>query len=277
MVSVAQLRDAGLGRGAVRHRVLNGRLVPRHRGVYAVGHVEPTFRARLWAAVLACGGPQAAVVSHRSAAAMWDLVPPPAGPIDVTTRAGCRSQDGIRVHRGRITDVVDDHEGLSLSSVSRTLVDLAAELTADRLERVVRRAEMLRLLDATAIAQQLGRRRGARKLRPAVVMEPAATRSELEDRFLAILLDARLPHPLVNAQVGPYEVDFLWPQARVVAETDGAAAHLTPSAFERDRARDAALILEGFRVVRFTWRQVTQEPACVEKTLRALLRGSSSG
>lgn len=160
MVSTGQLHDAGLGRGAIHHRVRRGWLHPRHRGVYAVGHARATWRGRLWAAVLACGGPDAAVVSHRSAAAVWDLLPVPTGPIDITTLGRCASQEGIRVHRARSLEVVRDAEGLALTSVTCTLVDLAAVLPAHRLERVCRRAELLRRLDAAAVAERMVGRRG---------------------------------------------------------------------------------------------------------------------
>jgi Protein of unknown function (DUF559) len=281
MVSTAQLAAAGLGRGAIHHRVSRRRLRRFHRGVYAVGYAPPTFRARLWAAVLACGGPDVAVVSHRSAAAMWDLLPPPAGVIDVITRGRCSSQRGIRVHRARADEVVRDDEGLALTSVTQTLVDLAAVLTPHQIDRVCHRAELLRCLDARAVAARAAGRRGAAAINAALAGlatgEPAVTRSELEERFLALVHEAGLPRPLVNAHAGGYEVDFLWPAARLIVETDGAAAHLTPTAFERDRERDAALTVAGFHVVRFTWRQVVQRSSDVAGRVAALLRGSSSG
>ena len=101
--------------------------------------------------------------------------------------------------------------------------------------------------------------------------EPALTRSELEVRMLALVARAGLPRPAVNTIVEGLEVDFLWRAQRLIAETDGAAAHLTRSAFERDRRRDAALLVAGYRVVRFTWAQVTREPRAVGGTLRELL------
>jgi hypothetical protein len=285
MVSTAQLHGAGFGRGAIHHRVLRGRLHPYHRGVYAVGHTRVTWRGRLWAALLAFGGPDDATLSHRTAAATWDLLPPPAGPIDVTTLHGGRSVDGVRVHRPYAwdpeLDVARDAEGLARTSVTRTLVDLAAILPPHQLARVCDRADLLRILDAAAVLERVAGRRGARALRAAVgrlaATEPAVTRSELEERFLALVDRAGLPRPLVNARAEAYEVDFLWPAAKLVVETDGAAAHLTPAAFERDRERDAGLMLAGFQVVRFTWRRVVQQPRRVAETVAGLIRGSSSG
>jgi very-short-patch-repair endonuclease len=150
-------------------------------------------------------------------------------------------------------------------------------LTAHQLERACHRAEMTRALDAPAVEQLLDRlpSRPSRSLRHALgslaAADPDITRSELEERFLALVADAGLPRPRVNATVAGHEVDFLWPAPRLVAETDGAAAHLTPTAFDEDRHRDAALQVAGFRVVRFTWRQVTRHRDHVAETLSALV------
>ena len=163
--------------------------------------------------------------------------------------------------------------------MARTLEDLAALPTPHQLERACHRAETARLLDTSAIEAVLaraGRPRGVRALRAALSTlasaEPAVTRRELEERFLALVARESLPRPMVNARVAGHEVDFLWPVHRLIAETDGAATHLTPTAFEVDRRRDSELLLAGFRVVRFTWRQVVHEPDTVSRTLRALLK-----
>jgi very-short-patch-repair endonuclease len=281
VVSSAQLRAADVRQGAIELRVRRGRLHHVHRGVYAVGHSRLTQRGRLWAAVLACGGVDAAVLSHRAAAGAWDLSPLPSGRLDVTTMRRSTSTAKLRVHKGQtldpLNDVVRQPDGLPVSSVARTLVDLAGVLTAQQLERSCHRAEVLRLLDAAQVERVLASRRsrGARNLRAALAtLAPAApdiTRSELEERFLALVADAGLPRPRVNAVVADHEVDFLWRRQRLVVETDGAATHLTSTAFEEDRRRDAALQVAGFRVVRFTWRQITEDPRAVAATLRALL------
>ena len=221
-MSTGQLHAAGLGRGAINLRVRRQRLLRVHRGVYAVGHRRLTFRGRLWAAVLACGGVEAAVLSHRTAAAVWGLSPRPSGKLELTTVQRSASTAALRVHRSRTLDPLDDvvrqPDGLPVTTVARTLMDLAEVLS-----------------------------------------------HSLVARF-------DLPRPRVNAIVAGYEVDFLWPATRLIAETDGAAAHLTAAAFERDRQRDAALQVAGFRVVRFTWRQVSRDPQEVAATLSALLR-----
>jgi very-short-patch-repair endonuclease len=276
VVSMDQLRAAGLSEGTIRYRVRNRRLIRLHRGVYAVGHSQLTALGWRWAAVLACGGPERAALSHRSAAAVWDLLPSPTK-FDVSTLANARSTPKIRVHRGLRPDDVARKEALPLTTLARTLVDLATILTPHQTERVVHRAEHLRLLDMRSLNEQLARARGRRTntlraaLRTLETNEPDVTRTEIEERFLALVLNAGLPRPEVNAIVGPYEVDFLWRDHNLVVETDGRATHFTLKAFEEDRRRDAQLSMLGFRTLRFTWRQVTDEPAFVAEVLRGSL------
>jgi len=184
----------------------------------------------------------------------------------------------LHVHRSRtlqpLNDVVHQHDGLPVTTVARTLVDLADVLSPHQLERACTRAEVLRKLDRVEIERCLVNGRRSRPLRQALATlaqaDPQITRSELEERFLALVADAGLPRPRVNVRVEGFEVDFLWPDRRLVVETDGVATHLTPAAFEADRRRDAALQVAGFRIVRFTWRQVTEEPGDIRATLRAL-------
>jgi uncharacterized protein DUF559/putative AbiEi antitoxin of type IV toxin-antitoxin system len=278
MVSTEQLLAAGVGRGAIALRVRRGRLHPRHRGVYAVGHVRPSARSHLWAAVLACGGPGAAVISHRSAAALWELVATPSGPVDVTTLRQSHSTQAIRVHKTRTLQPEDitTIDGLPVTTPTRTLIDLAEVLTPHRLERACHRAEIRRLLNAAVLRAQLDGLRGRRTRALAAALEslapgPQATRRELEERMLALIAEHGLPRPLVNHTVEGHEVDFYWPHARLIVETDGAATHLTATAFEHDRARDAELTVAGHRVVRFTWRQLRDQPYTVARTLEALL------
>jgi very-short-patch-repair endonuclease len=279
MISTAQLLAAGLGRGGISLRVRRGRLHPYHRGVYAVGHTRLTPRARLWAAVLACGGPEAALLGYSGAAAPWDLMPMPNGRIDVITLRQSYSTKAIRVHRTNSLDPQDitDIDGLPLTTPTRTIVDLADQLTPHRLERVLHRAEILRLLDVAAIHARLaslpGRRsRTLRRALASLDAGPQPTRSELEERFLTLIAQFGLPRPRVNAIVAGHEVDFHWPTHRLIVETDGAATHLTPTAFEQDRARDAHLTALGYRVVRITWRQLTERPHEIARLPETLLR-----
>jgi very-short-patch-repair endonuclease len=278
MISTAQLIAAGVDRGAIKWRVQRGRLHPYHRGVYSVGHTRLTARARLWAAVLACGGPEAAVVSHRSAGALWELIRAPSGPVDVVTLRESYSTKAIRVHRTASLrpDDITIIEDLPLTSPTRTLIDLADVLSPQRLERACHRAEILRVLDAAVLGQRLAQLPGRRTKALSAALEslapgPQVTRRELEERMLALIAQFGLPRPRVNAVVEGHEVDFYWPAAKLIVETDGAATHLTATAFEHDRARDAELTVAGYRVVRFTWRQLRDRPHTMAHTLRALL------
>ena len=253
--------------------------------MYAVGHARLTPRGRLWAAILACGGEHAAVISHRSAAALWELAPP-ATLVEVTTLRHSRSTPAVRVHRTTSLhpqDIHRGHDGLPVTAVARTLLDLAAILTPTRLERACHQAELQRRLDMTAVddvLERAGAGRGTRRLRAAIDQLAATgaqvTRGELEIRFLSLIAQADLPRPMVNATVQGLEVDFLWPTHNLVVETDGAATHLTATAFEADRRRDAILQVAGLRVLRFTWRQLTEHPRTIEQTLRALLDAPTS-
>jgi len=258
VVSLAQLRAAGLGDGAIKWRVRRGRLHPVHRGVYAVGYARVVGRGRMWAAVLAYGG----VLSHRSAAAVWDLVPWPTT-VDVTLAAKRRSVPGVRAHRSRTLTLEaichDPADGLPITGVARTLADLATTETPYRLERICHRAEHLRILDVPDPSP--------RKLRAALATlehaDPKLPRAGLEDRFLELVAEAGLPRPEVDARIGPYVVDFLWRDVRLVVETDDVATHHTRRAFAADRRRDVELGLAGYRVLRFTWADVTGRPEWV--------------
>jgi very-short-patch-repair endonuclease len=288
VVAVTQLRELGLTSRTARSRVATGRLHRLHRGVYAVGHPVISTKGRWMAAALACGGD--AVLSHRSAAALWGIRPTTRTAIDVISpRRTGRGRARIEVHRpaGLRADDVTSVDGIPCTTVARTLLDLAGVVDRRTLERAYEQAEVLRLLDLEAVADVLARssgRRGAAALL-AVVREcdqsTTLTRNDLEERFLAICDAAALPRPRVNAWVpldgGGVEVDFLWPRERLIIETDGHQVHGTRRAFERDRRRDRRLLLAGWRVVRFTWRQIVRDPDEVVATVGALLANGEGG
>jgi hypothetical protein len=160
------------------------------------------------------------------------------------------------------------------------LLDLAEVLSPPRLVRVIEEAERLRLFDRHAIDRLVERshgRKGLRRLIPllgAVDEAPPPTRSELERRFLALCKHEHLPPPEVNVWLAGFEVDALWREQRLVVELDGFAFHGARLAFERDRMRDAAIQLAGYRVLRVTHRRLEAEPGAVAGTVRALLDGA---
>lgn len=278
VLSRAQLLQLGVGRGAIRYRLAVGRLHRVHVGVYAVGHSAMTKEGRWMAAALACG--PAAVLSHRSAAALWGLRPSAATRIDVTVPGRSRrGRPGIALHlvRELPSDDRSHHCGIPITTVARTLLDLADVVRPEQLERAFEEADRLRLLDVRALERVFRRSRGRRGLRPladllAFQRPPAPpTRSELERRFLDLCRTAGLPRPAVNVMVAGFEVDALWLDARLIVELDGYAFHRTVAAFERDRRRDAMLQLAGYRVMRFTHRRLEAERATVVETVRGML------
>ena len=279
VVTFGQLCDAGLGAGAINVRVRKGRLHRLHRGVFAVGHTRISPEGRWLAAVLALG--EGAVLSHVSAAALWGIRHSASTRIHVTvpTGAGRTPRQGIVVHRSLTLGpiVADEQNAIPVTSVSRTLLDLAGVLTPTRLERAIEQSLALRLFDLRAVHAILAanpRRPGATTLAEIVARihdEPSLTRRELEKLMLDLCDAHGIERPEVNVVVDEFEVDFLWRSRRLIVETDGLQWHGTPSALERDRRRDERLTVLGYRVVRLTYRRIVDEPAAVVATLRALL------
>jgi very-short-patch-repair endonuclease len=258
VLSRAQLLDAGVPRTTLGDRIRSGHLVPLHRGVYAVGHARLRSEGYWLAAVLAVG--DGAVLSHRDAAGLHDLRPANHSRTDVTTTRNRSDEPGIHVHRTRVLDAEDvTHvSGIPVTTVARTLLDLAGQVPRDHLAKAIKEAERRHVLDVrhveAALARTRGRRgRGHRALRKAIAEHVAlglsATDSMLEDAFLRLLRDAGLPRPAINAYVEGFRVDAVWRAQRIAVELDGWAWHHTRDAFEADRERDAALTATGWRVV----------------------------
>jgi very-short-patch-repair endonuclease len=278
VIGRSQLIDLGASRGAIRHRLNAGRLHRVHPTVYVVGIPQLTRHGRYLAAVLACG--DGAVLSHGSAAALWGLLEEGRGLTEVTIpRLGPRSIEGIRVRRSRRLDAeeIGTCDGIPVTTPARTLVDEAGIVSARRLRRAVEQSLVLKVFDLRAVNRALERARGVRgtgtlrRLVHEVAWEPPFTRSELERRFLELVRRAHLPLPVVNGLVLTYEVDFHWPQARLVVEADSRAFHGHALAFHHDRQRDLELESAGWHVLRITWRQVLDEPERVVRLLRSRL------
>jgi hypothetical protein len=278
VVSRRQLRAIGLSETAIDRRVARGRLHPVHRGVYAVGHRVLGVHGRWMAAVLACG--PGAALSHRSAAALWELRPIAATRIDVTVRTTARrKRAALTIHRSRNLpdEEVTVQHGIRVTTPARTLLDLAATLDRRPLERALDQAEVQRLTDypaLDALARAHPSHRGASKLRRALTTHSAGTtvtKGDLEERFLALCDHHALPRPHCNTWVEGLEVDFLFSDQRVIVETDSWRHHHTREAFERDRHRDAVHTSAGYRTLRFTYRQLTSAPRTIAEALRAAL------
>lgn len=261
---------------AIDHRVGCDRLHRIHRGVYLVGHQVPPPYARELAAALACG--PGALVSHRSAAALWSLPTSDQQEVDVTASRGRTPRPGIRLHR--VLDLAPRHRtvrlGVPVTTPIRTLFDLAQIVEARELERAYEEAWVKRLVNARRLAVELERspgRRGAAALRKLLEREaePTLTRREAEIRLRELVRSAELPVPETNVRVGRYEVDVLWRAERLVVEVDSWRWHSSRAAFERDRRRDADLVARGLRVIRVTWRQIVYEPIALATRLGVAL------
>jgi very-short-patch-repair endonuclease len=247
------------------------------RGVYAVGRRRIDQWGVWMAAVLSCG--PGAVLSHRSAAALWGIRPGGGGPVDVTVPRRLRRRKGIRPHYARIAE--DEREvlaGIPVTSVPRTLLDLATVVQPHELKRAAEQAEALRLggeLSLIAVVQRHSGRPGAGALRRVGPVRAALPRSELERRFLALVDEIALPQPEVNRwieiQGELIQADCAWPEHRLIVQLDSRTWHGTAEAFERDRRRDRRCLAAGWRVFRVTARALGSERDELEAELRALL------
>jgi hypothetical protein len=287
VVSRRQLERLGFGTRAIEHRMKAGRLYPVQRGVYAVGHLALTLRSRWMAAVLA-SGPEA-VLSHRTAAALWGIRDPGSGRIDVTAPRKTRSTERICRHFAELPN--DERavlDGIPVTAVNRTLLDLATVAKPHSVEAALREAEYLQLRDRLSLPALLARyprHRGARSIRAALERrqkDPGGRiRSPLEELFLPFLDRHGLPRPRVNAGVHVpatpheperrYEVDCLWEDQTLIVELDGFESHRSRTAFESDRERDRRLTSLGYRVTRITKRQLLGSQAALAADLHHLL------
>jgi very-short-patch-repair endonuclease len=275
-----QLFAAGLGRGAISHR-LERRLLHRfYPGVYLVGHALAPLGAEM-AAVLYYRGH--AVMSHASAASIWGFGDSAVSEISLTIIGkDARSRPGLRLFRTGTLDRRDlrTRGGMPLTSPARTLLDLASDATLSELEQAVAEARVLSLANDRELRAAIDRapcRKGAGRLRRLLdgASDPRLTRSTAERKLRTLLLDAQLPMPETNVRVCGCEVDFLWRMEKLVVEVDGHGFHGHRAAFERDRRRDQRLVAAGYRVIRVTWRQLVGEPlAVITRIAQALVAGA---
>jgi hypothetical protein len=284
VVSRRQLLGLGFGRHAISHRIETGRLHRLQSGVYAVGHKALSSESRWMAGVLA-GGDET-VLSHRSAATLWGLRKHLQPTIEVTSPRSTRSTPSLRRHCAQLRrDEVTSRRGIPVTTVSRTLFDLAAAVSAPDFERSMREAEVLRLPLRPSLQELLirhPRRRGTGMVRATLerlsLLPGGVTRSPLEDRFLRFAAAAGLPMPETNVVLEidgqTYEADCLWRERRLILELDGHEVHGTRAAFENDRERDRRLQAAGWTVIRATHRQLTEDQG-LTRDLHRLLHAPS--
>jgi hypothetical protein len=283
VVARRQLLELGFSARSIDHRVERGRLHIAMHGVYAVGWRRLTPEGRWAAAVLACG--EGALLSHRSAAALWEFGTERRGRIDVSVRRRCDlRRPGLQVRsRPKIrAEDATSRSGIPVTAPARTLVDLATELRPLAVERAVNDADKRDLIDPETLRSRLdgyAGEPGVRILR--VLLDKRTFRlsdSDLEILFRPIAADAGLPPPLSKQIVNGWEVDFYWPRLGLVIETDGLRYHRTPSAQARGAQRDRAHVLSGMAPLRFTHYEIKYEAASVRRQLTdalALLRSRS--
>jgi hypothetical protein len=245
-------------------------------GVFAVGHTNLSLHAQCLAAVLACGPD--ALLSHVSAAWLWGLTKTSPLPASVSTPLH-RRRSSLRLHEARSLAAEDRalREGIPVTTLPRTLLDLATTVRFEWLEKMVERSEDLELFDLPAVEDLLGRtvgHHGHGRLRKAIALyKPTSfTRSSLERRFLELCLEARLPQPRTNYVECGFELDCYWPESRFAVELDLYETHGTRAAFERDRQRQEDLLLAGIGMTRVTGPRLEREPAAVIRRVGRLLK-----
>jgi very-short-patch-repair endonuclease len=253
VISAGQLQALGFSTSLTSKWVRAGRLHRVFRGVYAVGHAGLGNEGMWMAAVLSCG--DGAVLSHRSAAYLWRILEPTTGPIEVSIPSanGRRKRRGIRQHRSPSlpNGATTRRNGIAVTTPARTLADLRRVVSPGLHRKATRQAEFLRLDLGELVTDE--------------------TRSDGERRFLGICRRHRIPPPNVNVRIGPYTVDFYWPEAGLVVEIDGYAGHRGRQAFEDDRARELYVLSRGLRLRRFSNAQVYGQAEAVISALIAEL------
>lgn len=273
VVSIRQLTGPlGYSRSAVYRAVDAGRLHRLYPGVYAVGHTNLSPHGQCLAAVLACGPD--ALLSHVSAAWLWDLTKTSPLPASVSTPLHRRRRPPLRLHEARSL-APDDRalrDGIPVTSLARTLLDLAATVRFEWLEKMIERSEDLGLFDLREVEDLLARtvgHPGHGRLRRAIALyKPTSfTRSSLERLCLA----AGLPQPRTNYVEEGFELDCYWPEFRFAVELDLFETHGTRAAFERDRRRQEDLLLAGIGMTRVTGPRLEREPDEVIERVGRLL------
>ena len=279
IVTTKRLRMLGMSSAVVVRRVAEGDLTRLHRGVYLVGPGPPAAKGRCLAAVLGAG--DGALLAMTDAASLWDIAKARGSRIDVLVPAHRHPElDGVRIHRCRRihhddTSLIDS---IPVTSIERTLCDLAAVLLYGDLKRAFEKAEGQRLVDHRKLGEAVERMRGtpgAGIMRRLLGYDPrpaTETRSELEIAFLELVMAAGLPPYQRNVMVHGEDVDAYWPQANLVVELQSYTWHSDPDAFERDHGKLAKLRLAGCEVLALTYKQVTGESDWVARALWSIIR-----
>jgi hypothetical protein len=272
LVTHTQLIGAGITAAEIKSRVRSGALLREYRGVYRVGHRAPSLEARYLAAVLACG--KGACLSGRAAGHLLGLLKGPAPPPEVTAPTERRVK-GVKTSRARrATREAMTWRGIPVTTVARTLVDLAAVLNEQELARACHEAGVRYRTKPAQIEAVLTRRPtspGAANLRRISRGHVLVTLSKLEAGFLKCLREAGLPLPVTNRRVGDRRVDCHWPERRLTVELDSYRYHHSRHAWEQDRRHEREARARGDEFRRYTYGDVFESPRLMMAELRALL------
>ena len=269
VVTRAQLLAAGVTARQIEHRLRTGALLREHPGVYRVGHRAPSTEARYLAAVLACGDD--ALLTARAAAHLYGLTKGPAPPPEVITKTH-RRVPGVITKRTRHQPEATAHRGIPATTVPRTLVDLARHLSLDALARACHEAGVRYGTTPRQVqAAMPPHTKGAAKLRAILHGDTPITVSELERRFIHLLKAERLPPPKTNRPAGTKRVDCRWPNHNLTVELDSYRFHNSRHTWEQDRRREREAYARGDQIRRYTYADVTEQPASMLAELRALL------
>lgn len=272
VIARRQLLALGFSKRAIEHRVARGRLHQVTPGVYAVGWPEMT-RERRWMTAVLAGG-KGAALSHRSAAALWEIGTEKPGTTDISVPRHTKlSRSGIRVRSRpalRAREIVS-RQSIPVTDIVRTLIDLAAESGLAAVERAVNEADKRDLITPDTLRLKLADHAGEAGVRPLrQILDKYTFRlsdSDLEILFRPIAEAAGLPTPSTKQIVNGFEVDFFWTDLGLVVETDGLRYHRTPSTQARDARRDRAHILAGMTPLRFTHYEIKYESHRVRRAL----------
>jgi very-short-patch-repair endonuclease len=280
-VSRDQLREAGINRHVIDRRVRRGSLIPKHPGVYMVGHAADVELGDEIAALLACG--PTAMLSHHSAATLWGLRPGRARPIHVTVPDGDHGMrpEGVIVHRTVLPTERATHRDVPITSPARTLLDIAGGLPARDVEYILEEGlgpkQLLSEAEVAEVAERAGGHPGAGTLRRVLATRTGTlTESRAQRRLLELIREAGLPFPKTEQPLLGYRVDLFWPELKLVVEVDGYLSHGTRGAFEHDRRRDARLQAAGFTVIRLTARDIEYRPWAVIAVLAQAIHQRAS-
>jgi hypothetical protein len=287
LVTTAQLRELGFTRSAISHRLRTGRLWRVYPGVFAVGRPGLSTEGGWLAAVLACG--EGAALSHFCAAALleiWEGVMPRWPQVSVPTDSGRPGPGGIELHRAatlRTTDVIE-RNAIPVTSLSRTVTDLASLLGDGQLKSVLRQTERRHGMDLQQLHTYLDtfprtsyRHARARRALESYVPGTAGTEGDPEAAFLQLCADHEIPLPETQARVGRYRADFMWREINLVVEVDDRSSHDGYISFHDDRVRDRAMKAAGFDVLRFTRNEVMREARKVAREVITAIASRTVG